>query len=137
IYSFIQLGLNGLLPPPLRVSLRPFILDGLFACWMGFAWALGRGRRPEFYHSRLAEIIIGGILGLVLGIVMFFVFGGSMPGVDNFGDGVLWVLFLLLLIIWGFLWGGLAAMFSHVFTNDNQLDSSFIWQTGYHLPFAG
>lgn len=105
--------------------------------WAGFLYALARGRRPEFYNTEKFEIIVGGIIGLVVAVVLFFVYGGGFDTPQDVGDGIGMVLLAILLLFLAFLFSALGALFSHVFTNDNKLEGTLHWLEDFLLPYAG
>jgi murein DD-endopeptidase MepM/ murein hydrolase activator NlpD len=117
-------------PSPLWIGL-------LNATWVGFGFALARGRRPVFSKDDRLEIIVAGILGAVTAVALFFAFGGSFDTL-NAGQVVLAILGVALIALLGFVSGALGGLFSHAFTNDGRLENPR-WHsdTDFLLPFPG
>jgi hypothetical protein len=107
------------------------------ATWTGFTWGLARGRRPRYFNTEKLEIILGGALGLVVAIVLYFLFGGSFDTPSGVLDGIGEVLCAILMLAVAFGSGALGALFPHTFTNENKLDPGARWLEGIALPYAG
>jgi hypothetical protein len=107
------------------------------ATWAGFTWGLARGRRPRYFNTEKLEIMIGGVLGLAVAIVLYFLFGGSFDTPSGVLDGIGEVLVALVMLAVAFGSGAGGALFPHTFTNENKLDPVVRWLEGFKLPYAG
>lgn len=114
----------------------PIWICFLNATWVGFLYALAVGRTKEFYNSEKLHIILGGIIGAVVGAVLFFVFG-AFPWPSDTAEQVGIVLLVILIIALAFVFAAVAAMLSHVFMNDNKLEGHLHWLEDFLLPYAG
>ena len=107
------------------------------ATWAGFTWGLARGRRPNYFNTEKLEIIVGGILGLAVAIVLYFLFGGSFDKPSGVLDGIGEVLVAIIMLAVAFGSGACGALFPHTFTNENKLDPGLRWMEGFKLPYSG
>lgn len=131
--SILALTMGFGLPKP-----NPLWLGAASAIWIGFGWALARGRRPEYFNSKPLEIIIAGILGTVMALMLFFMAGGSLGSPQGFWATAGAVMVVVLIAAVGFASGALGGLFSHTFTNEGKVENPrWHTQTDYLLPFVG